>query len=274
MVHSGFFEAAKWFMENICHQLIIFAMEYDLENIYICGHSLGGSASALTTILFVDSLRKEEGLWPNTSKGAPINIHCYAFGMAPVITRELCEDYMQFIDVFVYGDDCVPRLSYGSFIDFQILMVYAAQIGKTNHVFKDSLSETVYEKMAQARNAMRSQIPQMNLKLYVPGHIHHLMKLKAPGGKKYTIIDSCAPDRFVEAHVTRKMFSHHMPSKYEKALEDAYLLLVEEELERLSNPDLSPDHLQTTIEDILSVSEFEDDADDSLDSRTPSPAVH
>ncbi len=236
MVHSGFFEAARWFMENICHQLIIFAKEYGLENIFICGHSLGGSTSAITTILLVDELKKR-GNWPKTAQGDPINIHCYSYAPAPIITRDLCEDYLEFIDVFIYGDDIVPRMSYGSIIDFQIFIVYAAEVGKASHVFKGSLSERVFQLIDKCRVAILSQDPQMNLKLYIPGRIHHLLKLKAPNDSRFTVIDSCTCDRFVEFHISRKMLQHHMPDKYERALEAAYMLLVEDEVERMIDPE-------------------------------------
>lgn len=266
LVHSGFFEAARWFMENICHQLLIFAKEYELDNIYICGHSLGGSTSVLTTMLLVDELRKEKGLWPKNSKGEPINIHCYAYGAAPVITRELCEDYMGFVDVFVFGEDIVPRMSYGSFIDFQIMLVYAAEIGRAHHLFKDDISPKYFDKLEKVRVAMHSQQPPMNLKLYIPGRIHHMMKLKAPGMQKYTVIDTCTCDRFRDGHVTRKMLTHHMPSKYESALEDAYLLLVNEEVERMNHPEISSHHLQDAVDEIM-----EGDLLDVDSMNTPSP---
>jgi len=267
LVHSGFFEAARWFMENICHQLLIFAKEYDLENIYIVGHSLGGSTSALTTMLLTDELKKDEGRnWPKTSKGTPLNIHCYAYGMAPLITRELCEDYLDTIDCFIYGEDIVPRMSYGSLIDLQVLIVYAAEIGRTHHLFKEELSPSHYEKLAKCHSAMRTQTPPMNLKLYLPGRIHQMLKLKAPGDKKITVIDTCTSDRFTDGHVTRKMLTHHMPLKYEKALDDAYMLLLEEELERMEDPSLSLHHLEDTVQNIL---QTDTDYTDSIDSQSP-----
>lgn len=262
MVHSGFFEAARWFMENICHQLIIFAREYQLDNIYICGHSLGGSTSALTTMLLVDTLKKEPQ-WPQSSKGNPLNIHCYAYGTAPIVSRELCDDYAEFIDTFIYGDDIVPRMSYGSFIDFQILLVYAAEISRTHHVFKKELTIRQTERLSKCRAAIRAQTPQMNAKLYIPGKIHHLIKFKAPEDKSYTVIDTCTADRFVELHVTRKMLAHHMPDKYERALESAYLFLIEEELERLEHPEMTEDHLRETIDTIVSQSPTIDTMDTS-----------
>lgn len=275
MVHSGFFEAARWFMENICHQLLIFAREYDLENVFITGHSLGGSASTLTTVLLVDELRKEGVTWPKTAAGKPINIHCYAYGAAPTVTRNLCDDYSEFIDIFIYGDDIVPRMSYGSLIDFQILMVFAAEVGSASYVFKNNLSEELFKKIRDCHVAMKSQTPPMNLKLYIPGRIHHMMKFKAPSNNRYTIIDTCTSDRFFEAHVTRKMLNHHMPPKYEKALDDAYLVLLQEELEMSNNPPATRDsaqHLQDMVRSLMTSPIYHDaESASSVPVSIPSP---
>lgn len=250
MVHSGFFEAARWFMENVCHQLLIFAKEYELDNIYITGHSLGASTSSLTTMLLVDQLQKE-GSWPTTPKGVPVNIHCYAFGPAPTTTRNLCADYERCIDVFIYGDDIVPRMSYGSMIDFQVLLVYTAEIARAADAFRDGIDEELVAKIHRCSMAMKLQAPQMNLKLYIPGSIHHMLKLKAPSNTRYTVIDTTTCDRFTEFNVTRRMMFHHMPVKYEKALHDAYLVLLQEEADSGAHPEDAPQHIHDAIETLL-----------------------
>lgn len=251
MVHSGFFEAARWFIQNICPQLLIFAREYGVDNIYITGHSLGGSTSVLTTMLLVDQLKKEK-CWPLTAKREKLNIHCYAYAPAPVATRALCEEYLEHVDVFIYGDDIVPRLSYGSVIDLQIMIVYAAEIGGASHLFKGEIDEELFQKIHTCRLAMRTQQPPMNLKLYIPGRIHHILKLCAPGDQRYVVIDSTTCDRFQDGHVTRKMLNHHMPGKYERALNEAYELLVDDEVDQLEHPERDPDFLKEVVKKALS----------------------
>jgi len=197
-------------------------------------------------MLLVDQLKKERH-WPITAVKKKLNIHCYAYAAAPVATRTLCEEYADFIDVFIYGDDIVPRMSYGSLIDFQIMMVYAAEIGSTYQIFKGGIDETVFQKIHQCRIAMRSQQPPMNLKLYIPGRIHHILKLSAPNDQKLVVIDTTTCDRFQDGHVTRKMLNHHMPGKYEKALNQAYELLLEDEVDQMEHPDRSPTFLEDAI---------------------------
>lgn len=243
MVHSGFLEAAKWFMDNICNQLLIFAKEYEAENIFITGHSLGGSVGAMTTMLLVDTLKKEN-CWPLTPSGKPITIRCIAYGMAPVCTRNLCEDYLENIDVFVNGEDIVPRLSYGSFIDFQIFLVYATEIG----LHKGVLTDELIAKLDACRKALRIQDPPLNLKLFLPGKIHHLIKFRAPNDQHYIVADTASCDRFPDWFITRKMLSHHMPGKYEAALDGAYLELLEDEIRRNEN---SETKRKETIEEVI-----------------------
>lgn len=64
LVHSGILEAAKWFDTNVVPMMLRWATEYNVSNIYLVGHSLGGASSALTTVLLMEKLSKEPSLWP------------------------------------------------------------------------------------------------------------------------------------------------------------------------------------------------------------------
>lgn len=64
LVHSGIYESARWFDTNVSMQLCRWATEFNVSNIYITGHSLGGASAALVTMMLKDRLTKGKDQWP------------------------------------------------------------------------------------------------------------------------------------------------------------------------------------------------------------------
>lgn len=251
LAHSGMLDCAHWFMEHIGRQLILFAEEYQVPNVIVTGHSLGGSTAALTTIMLWESLRQQEqdGLgWPTLQNGEKIKLHCYSYGTPAILSPDLASKYDHLIDNFILSNDIVPRLSYGSVLDLQMLIVWAAENGSASDLFwgkdrkksagknakkKDSEVVTdVWDRMEECRKRIQSQRSGVcNVKLHIPGRIHHIVRLRCPKSRrKYTLIDTCGPDRFKEVILRRNMINDHMPSSYEQAFEDAYLTCLEYEM--------------------------------------------
>ncbi len=127
--HAGMLSAARWFMANVSSQLVQFARKHQMKNIYFTGHSLGGATGALLAIMMEDELAQQQ-------QEAPLNLHCYSFGTPPVLSRDLAKRCMHLVDNFIFGEDAVPRLSYGTVADLQALMVYTAETAVIGDVFK------------------------------------------------------------------------------------------------------------------------------------------
>jgi len=252
ITHSGVLEASKWFHDNIGRQMVMFANEYGTDNIFITGHSLGGSVAAITTILLNDYL-SEQKTWPLTASGKKLNVHCYAFGSPPVATMEIIERYLDCIDMFIYGEDVVPRLSYGSVLDFQALLVFAAEVTRKLHLVQD-VSPAIIARIDECRTAIRLQKSKLNPKLFIPGRIHHLIRLRAPNNQKYTVIDDTTADRFEEVKIRKRMFSNHIPPAYEEAIEDAYCTLLQMEMEAYPNQ-LELSKIESKESSVLSLEE-------------------
>lgn len=257
IVHSGMMTSARWFLDNIAKQLPLFAVEYRMSRIILTGHSLGGATAALTTILLTEELERT-GKWPiNDATGQRLDIHCYAFGTPPVLSPDLARKYAHLIDSFIYGDDGVPRLSYGTMADLQVLVVYAAEVGRVGDLFAGENSVRnveVQTKLHACRAAIQRAEHVINPKLHVPGRIHHLLKIKAPTGRSYTVIDTCGPERFCELILKGGTLTHHLPNRYEIAFENAYITYLMHELEERQmaweNP---PTSMKEKLESVLSL---------------------
>ena len=230
IAHSGMIVAARWFMENVAKQLPLFAIEYKMQRIIITGHSLGGATAALTTIMLTEELKKNDE-WPIVG-GKPVDIHCHAFGTPAVLSEDLAKKYTDLIDSYIVGDDIAPRLSYGTVIDLQILMVYTAEIGRAGDLLVSNFEDTeLFRKLEKCRQSIQSGQNVVNIKLHIPGRIHHILTIKAPNDRKYTVVDTCTSERFLDVALRKNMLRDHMPDRYERAFEDAYVTYLMNDLE-------------------------------------------
>lgn len=222
LVHSGIMTSASWFFDNICRQMLLWAAEYNVKHLYIVGHSLGGGTSALCTVLLLEHLRANPDEWPMQTQGdekpVPVNIHCYSYGTPPIVSANLADRYDAHIDCFLNGDDVVPRLCYGTCADLRLMIIHAASLAQTWHLFSDG--SAVFAELARLRSAL--QASPTHPKLCQPGRLHHFLGLPAPAAQHYRLLETVSWTRFWEMELRQRMLVHHLPSRYEEALEQAW----------------------------------------------------
>ena len=211
-VHSGILAAAQWVFQECQEVVLEAARQKHARNIYITGHSMGGGTAILLTMLMLDALKDNEH-----------NIQCAAFGPPPVVSESLMGVYSDHIDVFVNGEDGVPRLCYGSAVDLQCIMLYCAHISTNAWLFGE-LPKSLTSNLDQFREivARRSR----SVKLYHPGRVHLLSPV---GGA--TMCFKVAHNYFQELRITRRIIFDHLPDQYERALDGAYVGYLMRELE-------------------------------------------
>ena len=233
IIHAGFLRASQWFFDNVGRQLLMFAEEYGLDNIYCTGHSLGGAIASLTCMHLHDWFAERPEGWP-TCRGAPgrrMGLHCYAFGAPPTVSESLVGQYNHLIDVFINAEDVVPSLSFGSVLDLHLMLSYAASIGSAAHLLRAIEDTPVMQRLQHCREQILRHSNRINPKLFVLGRIHHMVALSAPNGASYRVVETVPPDRFQEIRITSKAVMCHMPDSYERALDDAYQTFLKSERE-------------------------------------------
>ena len=222
-VHSGILESGRWFIREVVPQLQMLAQELGATSIYFTGHSLGGAVAAMTTILYLESLQGPEAIWPiNSIDEQPIRIHCYAFGPPPILSQNLHGLFRNNIDCFVDGDDIVPRLCYGTAADLQLELLCAAQKVTTANAFREN-PESLHA-IGACRKALKEH--QTNPKLFLVGNVYHLVNIYIKSGNtfiKRTVVESVPAEYFDELVVCRKMFRHHLPDAYFRAIDNAWV---------------------------------------------------
>ena len=222
-VHSGILESGKWFMREVVPQLQMLAQELSATSIYFAGHSLGGSVAAMTTILYLESLHEPDAVWPvNPVDEQPLRIHCYSYGCPPILSYNLHGLYKNNIDCFIDGDDIVPRLCYGTAADLQLELLCAAQKVTTANAFRENPESLAA--IDASRKALKQH--QVNPKLYLAGNVYHLVNIYIKNGNNFikrTVVESVPSEYFDELVVCRKMFRHHLPDAYSRAIENAWV---------------------------------------------------
>jgi hypothetical protein len=133
--------------------------------------------------------------------------------------------------------------------------VYAAEVGRASDLLSNYDGATLFQKLEICRRVIQEGKKVVNPKLRIPGRVHHIQTIKAPGDKSYTVVDTCGPERFLEIAFRRNMLLDHLPSRYEQAFEEAYVTYllheIEDEQSEENNVSIS---FQEKIEAIINVS--------------------
>lgn len=123
LVHSGIYSSAKWIMDNVIYQIFEYKRQFDCSKIIITGHSLGGAISGLLGLMLNDEHD---------------DVFCYNFGPPPVISTEIASLPLSKKNnyTYIFGNDIVPHLSYGSLMDFRMLLLASSKYIQSPKVFK------------------------------------------------------------------------------------------------------------------------------------------
>ncbi|KAJ9083234.1 hypothetical protein DSO57_1036695 [Entomophthora muscae] len=183
LVHSGILTAAQALMRNVIPGLMSHAVQHQVRRIYLVGHSLGGGAASLLTMMLLDHLHEFR------LPGPTIDIQCYAYGPPPSVCIELANalPYRNHIHSVINGHDLVPRLSYGSMMDFKHMVMAATEVANDNigsFLSFERLASAFHSSEVAAENLNlqfkalekarehQGEVNHLNPKLYIPGKIY------------------------------------------------------------------------------------------------------
>lgn len=113
--------SAMWFFRHVAPQLIAYSNEHSTTGLIIVGHSLGASTAAILTIILTDYIEEfRQGKEEFTLK-------CYGYAPACGLSLDLAEKYKDIIQSFVFADDIVSKLSYGSMMNVKELIIASSE---------------------------------------------------------------------------------------------------------------------------------------------------
>jgi Lipase (class 3) len=110
----------------VAPQLIAYTNQHATSALYIVGHSLGSSTAAILTIMlldYIDEFRKSA----DQNDNQDFQIKCFGFAPACGLSLDLSERYKDHIQSYVFGDDVVSKMSYGSMMDVKELVIASSE---------------------------------------------------------------------------------------------------------------------------------------------------
>ncbi|KAG0252182.1 hypothetical protein BG011_007147 [Mortierella polycephala] len=176
LVHGGMKTSADWFMAHLVPQIVAYIAKHKVSALNIVGHSLGAGTASILTMMLLDHQHEFRSML-----NGQFRIQCHAFAPACSVSKDLADRYRDSIRCYVYEDDIVSRLSYGSMMDVKTMMLgaveAAAHMGLTK-VFLTGTDED-WEPTLEAVSQVRSQMKAASIqhpKLYIAGTVFQLWR--------------------------------------------------------------------------------------------------
>ncbi|KAI8646425.1 hypothetical protein BD408DRAFT_410209 [Parasitella parasitica] len=173
LVHKGMKSSATWFFRHIAPKLIAYVNKHSTTSLYIVGHSLGASTSAILTIMLLDYINEFR-------QGKDGNFSIYSVGYAPAcgLSLDLANRYKDQIQSIVFADDFVSKLSYGSMMDVKELIIAGAEAAKDIGLGQliwagevdNKIWKAAFERVAECRKKCLESMS--NPRLYVAGTVY------------------------------------------------------------------------------------------------------
>lgn len=135
-VHSGILKSSENISEDIKGKVLEHLKKYPDYEIVLIGHSLGAGCGSLLALL-----------WLNDEEMNKYPIKCFAYAPPSVLSENLNSLLKGVVLSCVNGDDIVPRLGYGSMMDFNkiILYIYGQDLNKEFDDFYERFKEQCNE---------------------------------------------------------------------------------------------------------------------------------
>ncbi|CAO3643013.1 unnamed protein product [Cunninghamella blakesleeana] len=173
MVHKGMKASAMWFFRHLGPKLIAYSNAHSTTALYIVGHSLGAATAAILTIMLLDYIDEFK-------KGKTGDFTIQSFGYAPAcaLSLDLSEKYKDHIQSFVFADDVVSKLCYGTMMDVKEMIIAGSEaaqhLGIGQILWTDgAVSEEwkgAFKQVAECRERCLESME--NPKLYVAGKVY------------------------------------------------------------------------------------------------------
>ncbi|KAI9299874.1 hypothetical protein BJ944DRAFT_244744 [Cunninghamella echinulata] len=226
----------------VAPQLLSYCRQYSTTGLYIVGHSLGAATASILTILLMDYLEEFKQV-------DDFILKCYGYGPACGLSLELAESYKEHIYSFVYADDIVSKLSYGSMMTAKELII--ASVEATKLVGPKALGDNRWKQAFERIEKVRARClkSKENPRLFVAGQIYQFWLDPMPDHDTRVVIKKTnAINVSSEIIVQRSVISDHLPSTFDMACKCARETLMLEKIvkeeEKVINND---DHIKQNI---------------------------
>ncbi|KAF9764988.1 Lipase [Nosema granulosis] len=203
LAHRGIKRLAMSFVENRAEEILFILGAFKTDDVLVTGHSLGGSLASLVSIIL-----NREGIL----KGYKITT--ISFSAPPVVSYNLVKASNMF--TVNYGNDLIPRLSYGSVVEMKYV---CCSLGATKKFIETD--EDAVKRLEGLRKHLNET--QFFPKLYHPGRVYQLRRVKTTkGGKKISLLlfKNVGLDFYENLLVIKHAPKHHMLNHISSVLQE------------------------------------------------------
>ncbi|KAL7319241.1 hypothetical protein PS15m_002403 [Mucor circinelloides] len=223
LVHKGMKSSATWFFRHVAPKLIAYVNKHSTTSLYIVGHSLGASTSAILTIMLQDYISEFR-------QGKDGDFSIYSVGYAPAcgLSLNLANKYKDQIQSIVFADDFVSKLSYGSMMDVKELIIAGAEaaknIGFGQLIWAGELDnkawKAAFERVAECRKKCLETMS--NPRLYVAGTVYQFWLDPIPKNESRIVIERTTPEKVSTELILRmSILLDHLPTNFDVAFKRA-----------------------------------------------------
>jgi hypothetical protein len=218
LVHRGILISAQNLSSSLKPKILSLQSTYPNYSTVILGHSLGGGAAALLSLLWMSD--------PVLMKSGFISL---AYAPPAVLSSDLNNHLKNFLFSCSFGNDIVPRMSFGALRDCIEICTFFQEKEKEKvraaHIFarkvlkgklSDQVTLSMYEELKNRFNNVKLETPGNVLQIY-KGKKHKDAKLIKESEEKY-VGSFVEGDFFDEIVFAKSMFNDHFPDLYEKGL--------------------------------------------------------
>jgi hypothetical protein len=231
--HEGSLHSALWIRGHYSKQLKKWIKQHKAKALYLVGHSLGGSVATILLMLIRDEFKEKFG--------KDFEIQVYGYASPPCLSYNLIDEYKPDVYTFINEYDIIPKISYGSIMDFKDLLSHAAKLAKDSTISKMEKLESI--------NQLQQTLKVSNIhpKLLIPGKLFFMYKTNRidPSQKiskikdlrsgnpliddlePHYVVERSVPEHFDDLHIRLDMFFNHFLNKYDNSLRKAIDWLVE-----------------------------------------------
>ncbi|KAI8992628.1 hypothetical protein BDB01DRAFT_832918 [Pilobolus umbonatus] len=222
LVHKGMKSSANWFFKNIAPKLIAYINKHSTKLLYIVGHSLGASTAAILTMMLQDYINEY-----NEEKDR-FKVYCFGYAPACGVSLDLAEMYKDQIQSFVFADDFVSKLSYGSMMDVKELIIAGSEAAQSMGLGKliwgkevdDNAWKSALKRIAECRKRCLEDLS--NPRLYVAGTVYQFWLDPIPKNDTRIVIERTSPERVsTELIIRMSIILDHLPTNFDLAFHRA-----------------------------------------------------
>uniref|UniRef100_A0A7S3EBN9 sn-1-specific diacylglycerol lipase n=1 Tax=Rhodosorus marinus TaxID=101924 RepID=A0A7S3EBN9_9RHOD len=202
--HIGLFLSAKHVVSECRELLISLSAEFEDYDIFVTGHSLGGGAASVATILLYND---DEFL----AKANPV--YCVAIGPPPSVSEPIAEAYNDIITTFVNQDDLIPTLGVISVATYLELCKEVRKLPLRTRLAVDfGLSRVVSKRLEGIRLDDLARLTKY--RLFLAGTVFHLKAKDSLKEMAELLVPTKAKVGLKKGHSADHVDKYHLHSRF------------------------------------------------------------